>query len=93
MLTLAGTSKTYTNRKRDVAAVVDIYLSVAPSEAVSIRGPSGCGKSTLLLMCGTLLKPTAGILSIDGVDPYALSANQRSIFLRSGSASYSSNSI
>lgn len=80
MLNLAGIGKTYTNRKREVAAVADISLSVAPSEAVAIRGPSGCGKSTLLLMCGTLLKPTAGRLSIDGVDPYALSANERSTF-------------
>lgn len=80
MLTLAGISKTYANRKREVTAVADVSLAVGAHEAVAIRGPSGCGKSTLLLICGALLRPTAGTVRIDGVEPYALPPNERSAF-------------
>lgn len=55
----------------------DVTLAVGGGEFVAIRGPSGCGKSTLLLVCGTLLRPDAGVVTIDGTDVYALSADRR----------------
>src|SRR5437660_1704558 len=45
-----------------------IDLSVAPQELVFIIGPSGSGKSTLLRCCNRLEEPTAGIITLDGVD-------------------------
>jgi polar amino acid transport system ATP-binding protein len=45
-----------------------IDLAVLPQELVFIIGPSGSGKSTLLRCCNRLEEPTAGSISIDGVD-------------------------
>jgi putative ABC transport system ATP-binding protein len=53
-------TKQYSSKKKIVAAVDDINLSVAQNELVLLKGRSGAGKSTLLnLMCG-LIKPTSG---------------------------------
>ena len=43
-----------------------IDLTVAPAEVVSIVGPSGAGKTTLLQIIGTLSRPDAGMVVIDG---------------------------
>ena len=47
-------------------AVEEIDLAVAPGEFVAIVGPTGCGKSTLLNAAAGLLKPSAGMVEIDG---------------------------
>lgn len=45
-----------------------IDLSIARREVVSIVGPSGAGKTTLLQIIGTLDKPDAGLIKVDGVE-------------------------
>lgn len=57
-----------------------IDLKIEKSEVVSIMGASGAGKSTLLNILGTLSRPDAGILEIDGVKPFELSDHQLSHF-------------
>ncbi|WP_299367938.1 ABC transporter ATP-binding protein [uncultured Porphyromonas sp.] len=58
----------------------EITLSIHQGEITSIVGPSGAGKTTLLQIIGTLLKPDKGELSIDGVNPFALSAQKQAHF-------------
>ena len=58
----------------------DISLSIRPGEITAIVGPSGAGKTTLLQIIGTLLKPDRGQLLIDGVNPFALSAQRQAHF-------------
>ncbi len=58
----------------------EITLSIHQGEITSIVGPSGAGKTTLLQIIGTLLKPDEGELSIDGVNPFALSAQRQAHF-------------
>jgi ABC-type lipoprotein export system ATPase subunit len=49
-----------------VTAVREASLRLAPGEFVALTGPSGCGKSTLLNMIGSLQRPDAGSIEIDG---------------------------
>ena len=51
-----------------VTAVAGLSLDVALGEFVSVVGPSGCGKSTLLNMIAGLDRPSAGKVSLHGVE-------------------------
>ncbi|MCL6443788.1 MAG: ABC transporter ATP-binding protein [Alicyclobacillus sp.] len=48
-------------------ALQEISLDIQPGEFVSVVGPSGCGKSTLLLLAAGLLKPSTGMIKVNGV--------------------------
>jgi NitT/TauT family transport system ATP-binding protein len=48
-------------------ALAGISLSVQRHEFVAIIGPSGCGKSTILRQVAGLLRPTAGVVSVNGL--------------------------
>ena len=62
-----GLGRVFGARKgRDVVALDDIDLDIAPGEFVSLIGPSGCGKSTLLRIVADLDAPTSGSLSVFG---------------------------
>ena len=65
MIELTRVSKRFDGR-RQVTALADISLSVAPGDLVSIVGPSGSGKSTLLNLIGGLDRPNSGEISLDG---------------------------
>jgi heme exporter protein A len=45
-----------------------IDLSITQGETVAILGPNGAGKSTLLKVLATLIKPTSGLVKINGLD-------------------------
>lgn len=48
--------------------LVDIDLTVRPSEVVALVGPSGSGKSTLADLFPRFHDPTAGRITLDGAD-------------------------
>jgi len=56
----------YFGREGETEALSDISISVAPGEFVAIIGQSGCGKSTLLSLISGIIKPTDGMVLIDG---------------------------
>ena len=57
-----------------------VDLTVEKGEIVSIIGKSGAGKTTLLQIIGTLDKPDAGSVVIDGVDVFALKEKELADF-------------
>jgi phosphonate transport system ATP-binding protein len=60
-------------------ALKGLNLSLAAGEQVAVIGPSGAGKTTLLQVLACAMPPTAGTLTLDGVNPWQLrrSALQR----------------
>ena len=57
-----------------------LNMSVDNAEIISIVGSSGAGKTTLLQILGTLDNPDNGILEIDGINPFQLSAKKLAHF-------------
>ena len=49
-----------------VRAVSDVSLNVDAGEVVLIIGPNGSGKTTLLSMLGGLVRPTRGVVRVEG---------------------------
>ena len=64
---VGGASKIFNEgTANQVDALLDVNLTIAPGEFVSLIGPSGCGKSTLLRLIANLLEPTQGEISVNG---------------------------
>jgi lipoprotein-releasing system ATP-binding protein len=78
MLKLEQVSKAYQAAEgmAPLPVLREVSLELKAGEAVAIIGPSGCGKSTLLNLMGTLDRPAAGKVWLDGQDLSTLDANQ-----------------
>jgi putative ABC transport system ATP-binding protein len=75
LMELSRVQRTY---QGGVAAVRGISLSIEAGELLAIVGPSGSGKSTLLHLMGTLDRPDAGTVRLDGTDVASLRDHQLS---------------
>ena len=64
MIELKGIKKSFGSL--EVLKGIDLHID--KGEVVSIVGPSGAGKTTLLQIMGTLDKPDAGTVVVDGID-------------------------
>ena len=58
-------------------AVSGVSFTVQPGKTLAVVGESGCGKSTLARMVSLIEVPTAGELSLGGVDVVKASPQQR----------------
>lgn len=76
MIKARNITKTYGN----LEVLKGIDLVVAEGEMVSIVGASGAGKSTLLQIIGTIDRPSAGELSIDGTQLSSMPKNELAKF-------------
>ncbi|MCG8424616.1 MAG: ATP-binding cassette domain-containing protein [Proteobacteria bacterium] len=47
-------------------ALVGIDLTIEPGERIALIGPSGSGKTTLLRLLMAALRPTGGVIDVDG---------------------------
>jgi lipoprotein-releasing system ATP-binding protein len=71
-LRVSQLSKDYPTRSGPLAVLRGIDLELQRGEGLAVMGPSGSGKSTFLHILGTLDRPTAGSILLDGKDPFAL---------------------
>jgi len=55
----------------DIKAVDGISFDVQAGEIFAFLGPNGAGKTTTIQMLTTLLHPTRGTITLDGLDPVA----------------------
>lgn len=78
MLKLERVSKAYPGPDGTPAVVVlrEVDLELPAGVSVAIVGPSGCGKSTLLNLMGTLDKPDAGHVWLEGRDLSRLNSTE-----------------
>ena len=80
MLEVSHLSKEYPTPQGALPILSDVSLSLKRGDAVSIMGPSGAGKSTLLYVVGGLEPPSAGRVTLDGQDPFALGERELAEF-------------
>lgn len=76
-LTLVNVSLEYPDGSSTLKALDSVDLGVGRGEFLSLVGPSGSGKSSLLAVAATLVKPTAGLVVIDGQDVSGLKDSER----------------
>ncbi|MEV6794143.1 ATP-binding cassette domain-containing protein [Streptomyces sp. NPDC051320] len=77
MITTTGLTKVYASRGREVTALDGVDLHVREGEVFGVIGQSGAGKSSLIRCVNLLERPTAGTVSVDGVDLTALAGRGR----------------
>ena len=53
----------------EIRAVDDVTFEVRQGEIFAFLGPNGAGKTTTIKMLTTLLRPSAGEVRLDGLDP------------------------
>src|SRR6516165_1810157 len=53
----------------EVRAVNDVSFDVRAGEIFAFLGPNGAGKTTTIQILTTLLRPTSGTITVDGLDP------------------------
>ena len=74
-LELAGVQKHFGS----AVAVADFNLTAEKGEFISFLGPSGCGKTTTLRMIAGFEQPTAGTITLGGVDITTRPPNKRNV--------------
>ena len=71
ILDAAQLSRVFGTGERAFTAVDRVSLRVSSGEIHALLGPNGAGKTTTVQMCSTLLTPTGGSLTVNGVDAIA----------------------
>ena len=71
ILDAAQLRRVFGTGERAFTAVDRVSLRVSSGEIHALLGPNGAGKTTTVQMCSTLLTPTGGSLTVNGVDAIA----------------------
>ncbi|WP_018775312.1 ABC transporter ATP-binding protein [Arthrobacter sp. 131MFCol6.1] len=81
-LNLVNVTLEYPDGDGTLKALDDVSLKVHAGEFVSLIGPSGSGKSSLLAVAATLVRPSAGLVVVDGEDAGGLPDSGRTTLRR-----------
>ena len=66
LLQVQGVTQRYAGQAGEPPVLADVNLELQRGDSLAILGPSGCGKTTLLNIIGTLDRPTAGHVQLEG---------------------------
>ncbi len=77
VLSMSDINRTYGAGEHALTILDGAEFEINRGELVALVAPSGAGKSTLLHLAGLLERPTAGSLSIGGVECGALNDDKR----------------
>jgi len=80
LLQVTDLSKAYPTPRGALRVLSGVSFDMAPGDAAAIMGPSGSGKSSLLYILGGLEPPTSGTVTLDGRNPFQLSATDLAAF-------------
>jgi lipoprotein-releasing system ATP-binding protein len=80
LLEVTDLTKEYATPRGSLPILSGVSLTLARGAAASIMGPSGSGKSTLLYIVGALEPPTAGLVTLDGRNPFQLAEKDLAAF-------------
>jgi ATP-binding cassette subfamily C protein CydD len=76
---LQGVTVRFAGRSR--TALSDVSVLVPPRTVLGVAGPSGAGKSTLLKVAGGWLRPSEGLVLVDGAPAAGDSGSARALLL------------
>jgi putative ABC transport system ATP-binding protein len=82
MISARDLTMRFASSRRQLTVLDGVTLTVAGGEVVAVTGPSGSGKSTLLGLLAGLDRPTAGELSVAGIDVARLGERELARFRR-----------
>ena len=77
MIHCSELTKKFRRNSSEVVSLDRVSLEIGAGEFVVVRGPSGSGKTTLLLSIGGMQQPSAGTVTLDGENLYAMSSTER----------------
>jgi lipoprotein-releasing system ATP-binding protein len=80
MLSVEGVSKAYDTPRGPLPVLEDVSFTLGAGDSLCVVGPSGSGKSTLLYIVGTLERPSAGSVRVEGRDVHALGEAELAAF-------------
>jgi ABC-2 type transport system ATP-binding protein len=67
-IVLRNVSKAFKKNKKEFIAVNNISLEIPKGQIFGLLGPNGAGKTTTISMICTLLRPTKGVITLDGIN-------------------------
>jgi NitT/TauT family transport system ATP-binding protein len=88
LLRVTHLRKVYDSPTGDVEAIGDVSFAMNAGELLCVVGPSGCGKTTLLKCLAGLLRPTSGLVEMDGAPVTGPSSAMAVVFQEYGRSLY-----
>ena len=80
MLVVSNLTKHYPTPRGPLTVLSDVSFSLTAGDAAAVMGPSGAGKSSLLYLLGALEPPSAGTVTLDGINPFLLAPRELAAF-------------
>lgn len=66
LITINHVDLDYEGKSGPIKALENINFNIYSGEFICVLGPSGCGKSTLLKIIAGFIRPTEGVIRLDG---------------------------